>query len=139
MRKNLKYGQPGQDTRRKRAVDQAMRTMRNWQELTVIDEYAAKPKVIARIPTLHFGLIIFILAGILTAYIGHIHRSQDLLTEINTQRRENIRLHLQHTRLVADYNSATGPSVIYERGAMLGLQTGYEDSVIIQGIRQTQP
>jgi len=130
---------PSPSTRRKHAVNQAMQTLRNWQELTVVDESASKPKIIARIPTLHFALIIFILAGILTAYIGHVHRSQDLLGEINIQRRENIRLHLQHTRLVADYNAATGPSVIYERGESLGLQSTYGDTLIVQTIRQTEP
>ena len=116
-----------------------MRMVRNWQELTVIDESAQKPKIIARIPTLHFGLIIFLLAGILTFYIGHIHRSQDLLGEINRQRRENVRLHLQHNRLVADYNAAIGPSVIYERGSALGLQSGREVEKLIQSIQEIEP
>ena len=74
----------------KRAVDQAMVSLSNWRELTVIDESASKPKVVARIPTLHFGIIIFVIAAILTVYIGQTHRSQDLLGEINTERRENV-------------------------------------------------
>ena len=130
---------PDPSTRKRRAVDQAMGAIRNWQELTVVDESAAKPKVIARIPTLHFGLIIFIIAGILTFYIGHIHRSQDLLGAINHQRRENVRLHLQHNRLVADYNASIGPSVIYERGAALGLQSGYEAGERIQSTQEGTP
>jgi len=109
-------------TRNERAVDQAMLSLSNWRELTIIDQSAAKPSVIARIPTLHFGLIIFIVAAILTIYIGQVHRSQDLLGEINTERRENIRLHLLHNRLAADLNATIGPSVIHSRGTSLGLK-----------------
>ncbi len=91
-----------------------------------MDESASKPKVIARIPTLHFALIIFLLAGILTMYIGQIHRSQDLLDQINTQRRENVRLHLQHNRFVSDLNATIGPSVIHQRASELGLKEVHE-------------
>lgn len=91
-----------------------------------MDESASKPKVIARIPTLHFALIIFLLAGILTMYIGQIHRSQDLLDQINTQRRENVRLHLQHNRFVSDLNATIGPSVIHQRAGELGLKEVHE-------------
>ncbi|MCY3628703.1 MAG: hypothetical protein OXG94_01680 [Bacteroidetes bacterium] len=140
MFKRRKYGHPNQATRRQRAVEQAMTTVRSWQELTIIDESTPERKVIARISTLQFGLIIFLLAGILTGYIGHIHTSQDLLAEINTQRRENVRLHLQHNRLVADYNAFVGPSVIYERAGVLGLQRGHEYAGFIQsGAQQTEP
>ncbi len=124
-------------TRKKHAVNQAMLSLSNWRELTVIDESAVKPNVIARIPTLHFGLIIFIIAGILTIYIGQIHRSQDLLGQINTERRENVRLHLQHNRLVADLNAALGPSVIHARGDSLDLKAVYLAVEDFQG-NQTQ-
>ena len=118
--------QPRSKTRKKRAVRHAMLSMNNWQELTVIDESMSKPKVIARIPTLDFALIIFILAGILTLYIGQVHRSQDLLDQINTQRRENVRLHLQHNRFVSDLNATIGPSVIHQRAGELGLKGVHE-------------
>ncbi len=109
-----------------------MTTIRSWQELTIIDEFTPERKVIARVSTLQFGIIIFLLAGILTVYIGHIHTSQDLLAEINSQRKENVRLHLQHKQLVADYNAIVGPSVIYRRAENLGLERGHEYAGLIQ-------
>ncbi len=139
MFKRRKYRPPNQTTRRQRAVEQAVTTVRGWQELTIIDESTPERKVIARISTLQFGLIIFLLAGILTGYIGHIHTSQDLLAEINTQRRENVRLHLQHNRLEADYNAFVGPSVIYERVEELGLQRGHEYAGLIQTALPNEP
>lgn len=132
MFKHRKYRPPSQTARKQRAVDRAMFSVRNWQELKIIDESTPEPKVVARVSTLQFGLIIFILAGVLTGYIGHIHTSQDLLGEINLQRRENVRLHLQHNRLVADYNASIGPSVIYERAEVLGLQRGHEYAGLVQ-------
>lgn len=108
--------------RTQRAVEGAMRTVRGWQELTVIDEISPKPRVLARISTLRFGLTVFAIAAAFTIYIGHVYQSQDLLNEINIQRRENVRLHLQHNRTLAEYNAATGPSVIYRRVQTLGLQ-----------------
>lgn len=116
-----------------------MGALRNWQEFTVMDEAAAKPKVIARISTLRFGLVIFIIAGLLTLYIGHVHSSQDLLAELNTLNRENVRLHLQHNRLVADYNASIGPSVIHQRVPALGLQRGFEYAGFLQIPPPIQP
>lgn len=108
--------------RTRHAVDRAVRTVRGWQELTVIDEISPKPRVLARISTLRFGLVVFAIAAAFTIYIGHVYQSQDLLDEINLQRQENVRLHLQHNRALAEYNAATGPSVIYRRAQTLGLQ-----------------
>ncbi len=108
--------------RTRRAVDRAMRTVRGWQELTVIDEISPKPRVLARISTLRFSLVVFAIAAAFTIYIGHVYQSQDLLDEMNLQQQENVRLHLQHNRILAEYNAATGPSVIYRRAQTLGLQ-----------------
>lgn len=139
MFKHRKYGAPSQATRRKHAIKDAVRTVQNWQEISVIDESTPERRVIARISSLQFGLIILVLASILTGYIGHIHTSQDLLKAINVQRRENIRLHLQHNRLVADYNASIGPSVIYERVQPLGLQRGTRFAGIIQRTQLIEP
>ena len=125
--RNFRNTGPSDRTPRTRgAVEGAMHTVRSWQELTVIDEISPKPRVLARISTLRFGLMVFAIAGVLTIYIGHVYQSQDLLDEINIQRRENVRLHLQHNRTLAEYNAATGPSVIYRRAQTLGLQEGHE-------------
>ena len=108
--------------RTRRAVNRAMHTVRGWQELTVIDEVSPKPRVLARISTLRFGLMVFAIAAAFTIYIGHVYQSQDLLDEINIQSRENVRLHLQHNQTLAEYHAATGPSVIYRRAQTLGLE-----------------
>ncbi len=139
MTHRSKYRSTQPSNRQRQVVDRAMMSFRSWQRLTVIDETTPKTRVIARIPTLYFGMVIFFIAGVLTIYIGHIHRTQDLLGEISIQRRENVRLHLQHNRLVADFNASIGPSVIYERGADLGLQRGHEFAGTIQVTPEPAP
>lgn len=129
------YRSPSHPAQRQHAVSRAIVTVRNWGQLTVMDESSPKPKIVARISTLQFGLIISVIAGILTLYIGQVHQSRELLGQISSERRENVRLHLQHNRLVADFNASIGPSVIYQRGAALGLQSGYEFAGIIRNPR----
>ena len=122
MANNRNFSDLGPRDRTRRAVERAVHTVRGWQELTVIDEISPKPRVLARISTLRFGLMVFAIAAAFTVYIGHVYQSQDLLDEINIQRRENVRLHLQKNQSLAEYHAATGPSVIYRRAQTLGLQ-----------------
>ena len=78
---------------------------------------------LGRISTARFALIVFGLGVLFTLYVGHVHATQQILAELEEERRENLRLHLQHNRLKGDFDQMVGPSVIYERAHALGLVT----------------
>lgn len=74
------------------------------------------------VSTLRFTLVVLAIAGIFTLYVGHVYSTQDLLSEVQTERRENLSLRLQYNRTKGIYDAATGPAVIYERAHALGLE-----------------
>lgn len=74
-----------------------------------------------RISTTRFAVLIVGLAILFTLYVGHVHATQDLLAEVQQERRENLRLHLKYNRLKGDFDEMVGPSVIYTRARELGL------------------
>ncbi|MEX0600480.1 MAG: hypothetical protein WD021_02820 [Rhodothermales bacterium] len=71
--------------------------------------------------TTRFTLLVSGLALLFTVYIGHVHATQNLLNELQQERRENLRLHLKYNRLKGDFDEMVGPSVIYQRARSLGL------------------
>ncbi|MXW63419.1 MAG: hypothetical protein F4Y00_10590 [Bacteroidetes bacterium SB0662_bin_6] len=78
---------------------------------------------LGRISTARFALIVLGLGVLFTLYVGHVHATQQILAELEAERRENLRLHLQHNRLKGDFDQMVGPSVIYARAHELGLVT----------------
>ena len=71
---------------------------------------------------MRFGLLLLLIVVVLAAYVGHVHATQNLLAEVQQERRDNLRLHLKLNRLKGEFDQATGPSVIYERATALGLE-----------------
>lgn len=69
-----------------------------------------------------FALLVLLVAGVFTLYVGHVHATKDLLNQVQEARTENQRLHLQHNRLQGIYDRKTSPHVIYERARELGLE-----------------
>ena len=82
-----------------------------------------KATFLGRISTARFALIVLGLGVLFTLYVGHVHATQQILAELEEERRENLRLHLQHNRLKGDFDQMVGPSVIYGRAHELGLVT----------------
>lgn len=75
-----------------------------------------------RISTVRFALVVLLLAGAFTLYVGHVHATRSLLSEVQELRTENKRLHLKRNRLKGKYARKTSPAVIYERARELGLR-----------------
>jgi cell division protein FtsL len=75
-----------------------------------------------RVSTVRFALIVLALAGAFTLYVGHVHATRSLLSEVQELRTENKRLHLKRNRLKGQFARKTSPSVIYERARELGLR-----------------
>jgi len=109
----------------------AMRSASRWREMVIVDETAKEPSVVARVATWKFALLVFAIAGAMTIYIGHVYNSQDLLDDLQAERRENLRLHRNHNSLLGQYNEAVGPVVIYERAPSVGLQEGFDYAATI--------
>jgi len=75
-----------------------------------------------QVSTVRFALVVLALAAAFTAYVGHVHATQDLLARVQEARRTNQTLHLKHNRLKGEFDRATGPAVIHERARALGLE-----------------
>jgi len=75
-----------------------------------------------RVSTVRFALVVLVLAGAFTLYVGHVHATKDLLNKVQSARAENQRLHLKRNRLEGEFARKVSPSVIYERARELGLR-----------------
>lgn len=96
-----------------------------WNDLAGSNERtrprSGRASVLERVSTTRFTLLVSGLALLFTVYIGHVHATQNLLNELQQERRENLRLHLKYNRLKGDFDEMVGPSVIYQRARSLGL------------------
>lgn len=96
-----------------------------WKDLAGSNERhrgaSRRGSYLERISTTRFTLLILGLAVLFTLYVGHVHATQGLLAEVQQERRENLRLHLQYNRVKGDFDEMVGPSVIYDRARDLGL------------------
>ncbi len=115
------------------------RTLPGWKDLSGSNERrqaGSRPgSFLERISTTRFALLIVSLAALFTLYVGHVHATQDLLVEVQQERRENLRLHLKYNRLKGDFDEMVGPSVIYNRARNLGLieNPAFGPSIEVEG------
>jgi hypothetical protein len=96
-----------------------------WKDLAGSNERvrvaSRRGSFLESISTTRFALLIVGMAVLFTLYVGHVHATQDMLAEVQQERRENLRLHLKFNRLKGDFDQMVGPSVIYTRAGDLGL------------------
>ena len=83
---------------------------------------AGDTSFLQRMSTGRFALLVLLVAGAFTLYVGHVHATKDLLNTLQEARTENQRLHLKRNRLQGIYDRKTSPNVIYERARDLGLE-----------------
>ena len=74
------------------------------------------------ISTVRFTLGVLAIACLFTLYVGHVYATQDLLAEVQSERKENLSLRLEFNRTKGLYDAAVGPVVIHERARALGLE-----------------
>ncbi len=72
-----------------------------------------------------------LVAVVLTLYIGHIYATQELVNNLETQRREGLELRSERARLMGKVAEATKPTTIYRWAAELGLEEGGPYAAII--------
>lgn len=77
-----------------------------------------------KISTVQFALLLLFVAISITLYVGHVQATQQVLSEMQQARKENLRLHLKLNRLRGDFDRATGPAVVYQRAKEIGLEEG---------------
>jgi hypothetical protein len=99
----------------------------NWSDLDPKRNQSLKDdegdgSFLQRVSTVRFALGVLAVAALFTLYVGHVHATQQLLSEVQQARSANQTLHLKHNRLKGAYDRKTGPSVIYERARELGLR-----------------
>lgn len=74
------------------------------------------------ISTLRFTLGVLAVACVFTLYVGHVYATQDLLAEVQSERKDNLSLRLEYNRTKGLYDAAIGPAVIHQRARELGLE-----------------
>ena len=81
---------------------------------------SAKGAYLEKISNTRFMALILVVAALFTLYVGHVHATQALRTELEWAQRDNLRLHLKHNRLKGEFDQATGPAVIYREAPRAG-------------------
>lgn len=103
-----------------------------WRDLEpadnrrVVDGSKRASTGLAAWPTARMVLLLAVGAFMLTLYVGHVHATQALVSEVHQMRRENLQLHLRHNRLTGELDRLGGPMSVYERARDLGLEDGQQ-------------
>jgi len=75
-------------------------------------------------PSLRFAVWTLIACIAVTLYVGHVYATQSTLANLQSERRENLRLRLTRDLLRGAFNRMTGPQQVMDRAAALGLEEG---------------
>ena len=84
----------------------------------------ARPEVdhwFGAVSTARFVVIILALATVFTLFVGHVFATQDLLTEVQQLRNEQLALEMTYDKLEGELHHATGPEEIFAAAKELGL------------------
>lgn len=86
------------------------------------------------VSTVRFALVLAVVAGAFTLYVGHVHATQELLEETQMAREANHRLHLKYNRVKGQYDRLIGPAEIHRRASALGLieDAAYGPTVVLE-------
>ena len=79
---------------------------------------------LASVSTARLGLIIVASAIALALYVGHVLATQELLADLELEKKANLRLQLELNQLEGRFERLTAPDEIYRRALVLGLEEG---------------
>lgn len=101
-------------------------TLPSWSDLadSQVIQQNARPEVdhwFGAISTARFVVIILALATVFTLYVGHVFATQDLLTEVQQLRNEQLALQMTQDKLEGELHHVTGPEEIFAAAGELGL------------------
>ncbi len=77
--------------------------------------------------TLRFSLAVLSVVILVTLYVGHVYATQNLLTDLQTLRKDKLVMSLEFNALKGEYDRRTGPTVISDRARNLGLKERSRD------------
>lgn len=117
--------------RERRTREEREGSLPGWSDLAGTGSRSQEGGFLARLSTVRFALVVLAIAGACALYVGHVHATQRLLSQVEAARQENRRLHLKQRRLQSAFDEATAPSVIYRRAKALGLEEGLPDGPTI--------
>ncbi len=80
--------------------------------------------LLGRVSMGRFVLLVVAAAVAFLLYVGHVYRTDEVLSELQIVRRENLRLHLKYNRTKAAFDAATAPGTIIPKARALGLEEG---------------
>ena len=81
-------------------------------------------ELLGRVPMSRFVLLVVAAAVAFLLYVGHVYRTGEILSELQTVRRENLRLHLTYNRVKGAFDAATAPGTVIPKAKALGLEEG---------------
>ncbi len=73
-------------------------------------------------PSLRFAVITLVACIAVTLFVGHVYATQSTLAELQQAKRENLRLRLTQDRLRGAFDRMTGPRLVMDGAASLGLE-----------------
>jgi hypothetical protein len=82
--------------------------------------------------TARFVVIILAVATLFTLYVGHVFATQDLLTDVQQLRNEQLALEMTFDKLEGEYHRVTGPEEVFAAARDLGLQDQLQEGPPIQ-------
>ena len=74
------------------------------------------------VSTARFLAVVLAVATLFTLYVGHVFATQELLSEVQGLRNEQLALEMTFDKLQGDYHRVTGPERISEAARDMGLQ-----------------
>lgn len=112
-------------------------TLPSWRDLDKITNgRVVQPKShpFDSISTARIALMILIAAVAVTAYVGHVHATQQTLRQMHELRTENAALRLEYGSVKGEYDRMTGPAAIRSQARDLGMieTTSYGETLTVE-------
>ena len=89
-------------------------------------------RLLDRVPPVRLVALIVVGCLIVTLYVGHVYATRATAADLQAATRENLHLHLKRERLRGMLDHLTGPAVILNRAAALGLEEGISYGPVIR-------
>lgn len=98
-----------------------------WRELAEGNASRQRPRQesptwLGAMSTARFVVIVLAVATLFTLYVGHVFATQDVLTEVQGLRNDQLALEMTFDKLEGEYHRVTGPERVFREARGLGLE-----------------
>ncbi len=80
--------------------------------------------LLGRVSMGRFVIYVALFALAFTLWVGHVYRTQEILSDLEKARTTNVQLNLRYNRVKAAFDAATSPAVVIPKAKALGLREG---------------